>query len=383
MEAILPGSSAHLKKFSKQGSLHRTPPTSPQNMENPYSVAGPDPDPTYSWASQPNTEQLPLNYIDPVSMSASTVGVQSEYERGNSHVPVPQNLSRSADSKPLSTNAEHVNPRQAHNRSTFAHGQRDHAPVQLSRSLTERAISPDHQRTISPDHNYELDGLDFIQQQSRPPLPDGPPPTAKPRNKRPPPRLRNGSGGSGSSSPADVRSPNATQRGSSEQVGKEAEYNPRHNVTQHRQDADSTYSPRSTVKQKPPITPRRGAHPPSQQPEYLHLVGNNDTDAATGGNVYDVPSSARQNGSDPAAVGEMFKNFSPGQLNTLMNMLQQVSDVSEQHKSSQIPVSATTVDGQMKKQFGKLHRYVATCTIMLAGTLFCRTSHQLYSTTAD
>lgn len=400
MEAILPGSGENLRRFSKQGSLHQTMP----RPENPYSLAGSEAT-DYSSANYPeqsmeertSTSSQPLDYIDPIRMrelngriqnnshgpvgaqdtSHSPVGVQSDCIRGrpyqyNNHSGVGAqtecvrerppvsglpNLSHSADSKPLRKGLQQTNSRQTHNRSTFTHGERDHQLLQLSRSLTDQDMNK------SPEHHYELDVMDVIQQ-SKPPVPDRPPPTAKPRGakQRPPPRLRNGSSSSDSqsvSSPKDVDE----HFHSHGHVDKEAEYDipvqppqptPRRQVTTIPGD-----SPQSIVKSKPPITPRRNAAKPVKQSEYLHLVDN--CDAGTNGSTtaYDTPRSPPV-AAPPVLSEEIVQNFTPGQLDMLIKMLQQVQG-SGGHQplvtSPQVRTQGSAVamdNGQMKKQFGKL-----------------------------
>lgn len=274
MEAIKPGSSEYLQKFSKQGSLHRSTPHSPQGLYNPYSLAEPEPDYGMNngtaFNSQPSNKEpfpsmssQPLNYMEPVPSGcgwenedqvyrSSQVGVQSALVHGNVPVGVSQ-TSLSVDSNSRTTlqnrgargagDLGHVNPRQAHHRSTFTHLEREHPTVPLlSRAYTERTATrnpehhehptsrphseraatrnpehcdhptsrphiervatrnPEHSEhltcpphtertaTKSPEHLYELDGMRILPQLKPPPLPQ-----ARPRNKQPPPRLKSDS----------------------------------------------------------------------------------------------------------------------------------------------------------------------------------------------
>lgn len=371
MEAILPGSSEHLVRFAKQGSLHKTLPVSPKGSENPYTLATDGNSHYHGMQQNVDLSAQPSNYIDPVSMGTVVDpkhNGQSSQSPVSEHTTAPANLSLSVDSATmLATRAESSqqnNYRQGHNRATFTHGERDHAPLLLSRSLTERAKSP--------EHLYEVEALDFARD-SRPPIPDRPPvptrlpPTAKPRVKRPPPGVRDGSDSplGSTSQEVSLAASIAVPQGDEDQTGKEAEYDipatlPQPASRNSAKTENSPLSQSSAAKHKPPITPRRQGtrqgEKPAKQADYLDLL-DNTSEAGINGSSSNVASNVPH--SPPVAPQqvlneEMFRNFTQDQLDMLTRMLQQVQGGGQRGPQlSRSTDSATPMEnGHTRKQFG-------------------------------
>ena len=315
MEALIPGSSEYLQRFSRSGSHHGAHTSSQSSMqrENPYSLAGPDSNGTHvdvesSWHNSvqhpsPNSVQpQPLNYMEPVPYASLSQHsnhhlpanrTQSESTIDTSPDDISENLTKSADGR-LSHGLKN---RQASNRSTFAYSERQHHQAAgLSRSHTERTPSRSPEDRVQSggvdaSHIYELefDGSDS----NRPPVPSVPPPRARPR---PAPR------------PVAGQSPAMASQGysgvSAAAISKQPEF----------QEREKPYL------DKPPIAPRkpRRADRPQKQPDYLALVE---------GNVAKPDTQTRDGTQDNVVAGiseQMIQNFTPDQLGMLMTMLQQV-----------------------------------------------------------
>lgn len=310
MEALLPGSSEHLQRFSRSGSHHGPH----MSSEDPYSLAGTDlaysngthgttVDLTSSWDN--SVRHQPLNYMEPVRIQQHSnhhsdhhlpaQRTQSETTMETSAESTENVTSMSADSRIFHSSKEH--PRQAPHRSTFTHSERQHHQVAgLSRSRTERTPSRSPEGKVPSDgvdapHLYELELGGVTESVSkRPPVPSGPPPRAKPR---PAPRHTSGSSQANAS-----RSP----------ISKEPEF----------QEKEKPHS------DKPAVTPRkpRPVDRPQKEPDYLALVGG-------GGQARNVPEPDTQANTGsrnvvPGISEQMMQNFTPDQLDMLITMLQQV-----------------------------------------------------------
>ena len=367
MEAVLPGSSAHLLRFTKSGSLHRATPRSPQDSlsYNPYSLAEHDPNVSNGsphnsdgtpWQDMaPGSTAEPLNYMEPVasiaqqwhaagrtqSDSCEPLGSQSELGRTSPQVVAP--LSRSVDAKPQMSRG-----RQTPTRSTISHSSRAaEQPVkQLARSNTERQAT-DH-------HLYELDAGNFVPP-SRPPQPDHAPPIPKPRAKNTlPPRKQ--LSGTLPESQAKQRSdslegtePRYASRPQS-QTGltqKEAEFEyPEHLPELAPKEVAMSAGSNTSKQCKPPVTPRKAKA--VKVPEYLTLSVDSDSDLKTSTEGASVQSGFSE---------DVLKNFTPDQLNVLINMLQQVQPAALAPNTSQAGDGKDT----MKKSFGK---FVDLCMLI-------------------
>ena len=395
MEAILPGSSASLVRFSKSGSLHRATPLSPQNSlpYNPYSLAEQNPNvgngspqssvPVGSSWQEMATGVQPLNYMEPVTSVQHreqknhpvgaqreveiSEGTQSECGRKSPQVVVPPSrLSASADTKPSADSSTKSSKakfgdgtRQATNRSTISHLEREkeRPVVQLSRSNTDRVS------TKSPEvHLYELDSFNLEPPSSKPPVLDRAPPVPKPRAKKnPPPRLKDHAESLSDSQTHDSPEPRYATRPQS-QTGfacKEAEFDypaelsPRGQTRQVNSGTTQVQRPESN---KPPVTPRRAK--PVKQPEYLSL-SSGDTDSGSGQN-----SSSEHNALSSLSVSgisglseDVVKNFTPNQVDELIKMLQQVQSNDSQQPTPIRPHPGATRD-LMRRNFG---RYIQRC----------------------
>lgn len=208
MEAIEPGSSEPLQRFSKSGSLHRT--NTPQASYNPYSVAGPDPsvsnghydsvDVGSSWRNVEapgSVPHQPANYVMPVPSQENKQRThqhertlsEDTFDKHAISPPPAYPGSSSADARlihSINKSPQHAHPRQTSHRSTFAHSDREKKTASLSRTSTEIKKSPEQKVASSKadEHLYELDAMNAVSKlSSKPPLPHRPPPTAKPRNK--------------------------------------------------------------------------------------------------------------------------------------------------------------------------------------------------------
>lgn len=402
MEAIKPGSSGYLQRFTKTGSLHRR---SDPPQYDPYSLAGPvEPDSRVSNGEsvdvntslrslgQPSIPP-PQNYMEPMS-SLEYAGRSLSEET----VPAPVSppcLSNSADARMLGGKhtrrdepAAHVNPRQASHRATFTHSEREHQTAGLSRSLTERKGSQEKEASKNSDHLYELDGMSAVTMSGRPPLPDRPPPRAKPRNpppRNPPPRNLSGSL---SDSPAKAsRSPDeeeprySSKPGSStDTICKEPEY-PAVSRPGPGPVPKERVKPVPANANKPVVTPRKivGQPKPSgrpqkqpEQPDYLVLEGNNngvesDGQVLNGSVSVPQPGPVVQSVEALPGISElMVQNFSAGQLDMLIGMLQQVQSEGKQQPAAKEQAPAATLvaerganstsqsdHNQMRKDFGK------------------------------
>lgn len=378
MESILPGSSEHLLRYTKSGSVQQTLPLSSQNSPtyNPYSIAEHDPDigngsPQSSlWQNLPSSTSIqPLNYMDPVPSlkpgeTQSECKVQrSDSERAlrGSHIAgASDRLSASADSRPSAGGSKvgssgKGNSRQGGpTRSTISHMERGNGPppVQLSRSNTERLA------TKSPDHNiYELDE-ENLTVQSKPPMPSKAPPVPKPRGRKaPPPRVKNLESHSDSQQSSSFVSSDETEPRYAASPGgqnfKEAEFEyPEPAPMGHLRPSSS----QGVKPDKPPVTPRRK---PFKQPEYLTL----STDAEN--SVNGLSRTEGSVGQGPSSLSEeMVRNFTPEQLDKLITMLQQVQSDGQQHQpihlSPSEPQAAKTRDS-MRKNFSES----VTLTILL------------------
>lgn len=372
-------------------------------QDNPYSLAGQDPSvgsetlthkmPELSspFQSSGNHQTQPSNYMEPIPSSRGwkdtdhysqtpAAGVQSECVRGNPHVKPQANLSSSADSRPPQQSGGHINStRQQHNRATIAHSERDHSPMQLSRSLTER--------TMGPEHHYELDSMGLAQQ-IKPPLPDRPPPAAKPRNKRPPPRLRNVSDSLSDSqsvsSPGEVLSPEEVEPryscGPRARTSKEAEYHlPTQPEPAPRKLSKPTASPSPKAVTKPPITPRKMvtnlANKSPNQSDYLRLLsddesGQNGVSTSTDSAGYDDIPQSPPSTNVSSLPEDVVQNFTPHQLDMLISMLQQVQSGGHQPEAKPPTPnprsegsSVSVENGHMKKQFGQCVVCYSFCSV--------------------
>lgn len=400
METIKEGSSEYLQRFSKSGSLHRATP--PQNVSyNPYSMAEPDPSVNNGTLRDAGAGYQPTNYLNPVSsggwdteqrihsdQSHKPVGTQSYFIPRPAHQ-VNNGVAATVDGTP---NKIPGNGNPSH--SPISHleresEQRDHQKLQLARSKTA---------TKSPDHLYEMDvtGVPGLVQ-SKPPLPNRPPPKVVSRNKQPLPQPRHTSGSLSDSQPPQSPlfldqcrlSPDEPEccYVSPNSADKEPQYDipgqplePRydipakHPVPKERPKLRANGSPHGDLgasgKSKPLITPRKkNAHavpldPPLKQPNYLDLMEDNVDDEHVYNQPRVVSGSASKDGTDsshlpPAFSEEMVQNFTPVQIGMLINMLQQVGDGRQQPVMSS---SSTANSGesyniadhsQIRKNFGQ------------------------------
>lgn len=412
MEAIKPGSSDYLQRFSKSGSLRRTiSPQGPLPGYDPYSLAGLDPsvnngnhqesvDVRGSWQSvgEHSADSIPpqpMNYMMPVSkVPGRSPHPQAERSHSEAAVVVEDvathNMLASSANGRLQWGSKHitppkdqptlaapVNPRQAPHRSTIAHFEREHKTTNLSRSKTEKQASRNQEHKLlsnnNSEHLYELDA-NSLSKAAKPPLPDRSPPKAKPRGSRQP-TARNLSASvsdtqvshSKAVSPGEVE-PRYVPRPNSriDTISKEPEY-----------PISSESIPREGVKpapEKPPITPRRTVgHPkqPCKQPEYLELDGcsnlADEEEQVLNGSVKNPPrvSDPGLNAPSVSSTEEMVRNFTPDQLGMLISMFQQVQSDGQQPAVNEVATgteqganSAHIGDhNQMRNNFGEQLSY--------------------------
>ncbi len=393
MEVIKPGSSALLQKFSKSGSLHRSPPlTSPgtDTMYNPYSVA----DDTYVSSDNPRPA-MAADYIDPIELPTSPgrkesnvgpdslesdqryvqsgsqlpVGSQSACILGSDRVTSPTNISSTYHGNHHPTShSRATNGKADHSRSMIVHSPREHSKTALSRASTERKHpkSPDH-------HLYEMDH----DKMPLPPPPSKAPPQPWPRHvKGPPPRLNTKSPPMSATTEHEYCLLDEEYVYSDQvlpgQEGKEPEYDcpivPSKSVPVPRPRTklvnSSANYPADQSRLKPQVQPRKNQKSSNQlsmeQPDYLDLMG--------GGNAeHNTPKTA--NGSSFETSAEIsqyvFDNFNEDQADTLIRMLQQVQNNGIQQKQgAQVSHPTCVTDRtQQRKSFGgliscRIHNYV-------------------------
>ena len=346
MEAIKPGASASLQRFSKSGSLHRMPPNSqdlhsaydPYSVENQYVSNGTHGrhDSASSLKSLPSPLSHAENYIEPVSSGGWSYGSQSECIGGSPPVKSPQNLAQSVDSRLTSFKQRSSDTTAKSNTSkrvTYSHNPREQLTV-LSRSNTER-------RSKSPEHLYEMDTTNMtrIVKQTKPPLPDRnpTPPKPKPRKPKGPPKgLYNKSPDSSIASPNELES-RYTALCQIDGANKEPDYDiPIVQSLSSREQSKVSIDidePRPDQTNKPKVTPRKKApHSPKklEEPEYLEL-----TDQAK-------PRAAENVSGDLSKL----QNFSPDQIDMLTKMLQQIQSGGMQQPVVKEVKSADDVSGQ-------------------------------------
>lgn len=371
MEAITPGSSAYLQRFTKIGSLHRRddPP-----QYDPYSLAGPvEPDSSISNGSfsesvdvntslgsvgQHSTESVPtqpLNYMEPLSLEQRSHPPLSERSLSDVVEGVavsPPSLFHSADAAMLRQIRKDEHPRQTSHRSTFTHSERERQPTNLlSRSFTERKGSEEKGASKNPDHLYELDGMGAVTRSVRPPLPDRDPPRAKPR-KQPPPRNLSGSLSDSrvkASHDPDEEEPRYSARPGShtDTLCKEPEY-PAVSRPVPKQRVKPAPANMSDSSNKPVVAPRKNvcqSDRPQKQPDYLVLEGG-DNGVESDGQLPNGSVSTLQSGSVaqslPSVNELMVQNFSPGQLGMLISMLQQVQSEGKQQPAAETVAAPAT-----------------------------------------
>lgn len=351
METLMKGSSEYLQILAKPASLIRS------DQYDPYSMAEPDgnqqPDLT-----PPPPQQQPLNYMEPapsgrgwqnraptqslpaggtslVAMEPQSQIFQSQngQKQGGQAIGTQSDCTRQVlspsntkDTQLIPPNPAHphTNPRHSTNRSTFAHSEREHKILSLSRANT----------TIPDRHLYEMDTANHLHRQSNPPpLPESSPPKAKPR--QPPPRKKvpgspqsktlSASADSSFVSPEGEPRYSARPKNRSYSATKEPEYDLQsHPVPKERTKPMSTLPAQmSPSASKPKIIPRKK---PQKQADYMELL-QDDGYELLDDMINDSPNSQPK----LAPVNqEIVQNFTSKQLDMLIGMLQQVQSDGKQ-----------------------------------------------------
>ena len=391
MEAIMPGSSVYLQRFSKSGSLrqHATSPQSPTFDPHPAAddlgvSNGNHPEMQHSigqeqqYSSSANPQ--PLNYMEPVPSFAGNTQPRPQNTHPRVHtirsnsdadissaVPAPHFSYPGTNSADSTLKDRNVQTDAAHSRhATVAH--MEHKSIHLSTSSSEGVQRIGRK---SPEHLYELDATNMMQsekhmmQSEKPPLPARvSQPKAKPRNKQPS-RTRSDFQSKSSSrdtdevepryqSPEELK-PQLTLQ-PSHSSGKEADYHlsvasrPKP-VPKERGRPAAGDSPQMLNTSRPPVKPRKNVGPvekPLKQTNYLDLVDEDHT--------------AKKADLTVGFSKELIQNFSPHQLDMLVSMLQQVQADGKQNKPAvvervsgleQDACGKGLVESMVKKDFGE------------------------------
>lgn len=263
MEAILPGSSQDLQRFTSTGSLRRNPPLSPPpildtesyRQENPYTLRSPElSDSLTSIGSlnSPQTRPPPQNYLDPSPTGRgwdNQVGSASDhscisssryssYPETACNFPGPQPGSSSVGSgdhpilpgrwvDPIgsASDSSGVSSHSGSSKSKTSHSTKVQPAVRTTELETSNTRHESHRQTFahgprehggpqlsrsktertlvkSPVDLYEMDqGMEDMQEQMKPPPPERSPPHTKPQKRRPLPQP-----GGNSQSPSNASS---------------------------------------------------------------------------------------------------------------------------------------------------------------------------------